>query len=203
MSGITSGVAALGTALASGVDGFKGFGKKVIRTRTKNFFYAKAFGAGIAKLGVMLRCSPAKAKEINGILTKRYPEMQKASREWTNFARRNGYIENAFGRKLSVDPDFAYRATNYKIQGSAADMMKMGMLRCDKYIKGTELDVHEVLTVHDELVFEILKEHAYIWLFQGIKDLMEDFGQWFDIPMEVGISKVLHSWDKEIELKIA
>jgi DNA polymerase-1 len=46
-------------------------------------------------------------------------------------------------------------ALNAPIQGSAADVFKLGMLRVDGALQGSDLDCHMLLTVHDELVFEV------------------------------------------------
>ena len=51
-------------------------------------------------------------------------------------------------------------ALNAPIQGSAADVFKLGMLGVDRAIREAELDCHMLLTVHDELVFEVARERV-------------------------------------------
>jgi DNA polymerase-1 len=46
-------------------------------------------------------------------------------------------------------------ALNAPIQGSAADVFKLGMIRVDAALRGSDLECHMLLTVHDELVFEV------------------------------------------------
>jgi DNA polymerase-1 len=50
-------------------------------------------------------------------------------------------------------------ALNAPIQGGAADILKLAMIKVDRELAGSELDCTMVLTVHDELVFDVLAEH--------------------------------------------
>lgn len=180
----------------------KYLGKKVVRTRTKMCLYGKAYGAGVNGVVGLLLCEPSQAKNWLNALDTRFPEMNRVAKEWSAFGERNGYIENAYGRRLSVDPEFSYRATNYRIQGSAAEMMKISMLRCWEYLKQTGLDAHIILTIHDELIFEIKWEHCYPWLIRGIKLIMEDHMKYVNIPMSVGISRAIRRWDLEEDFEL-
>ena len=177
----------------------KKLNKKTVRTRTKMCLYGKAYGAGWKGVVGLLLCQEEQAKSWLRGLDEAFPEMNKNATAWSSFARQNGYITNAYGRKLNVDPDFAYRATNYRIQGSAAEMMKISMLKCNEYLKSTGLDAHIILTVHDELIFEINRKHAYPWLLRELKRIMEDHEKYVHIPMSVNISRVRERWDIEEE----
>lgn len=159
--------------------------------------YGKAYGAGVNGVVGLLRCSSSEAEKWLKDLDNRFPEMRKESNRWMRKAQEDGYIENAYGRRLTVPSDRPYVATNYKIQGSAADMMKISMARCHRFLKDSGLDAHIVLTVHDELIFEIKIEHSKKWVLRKIKELMEDHDSYVGIPMSVGISKVTSSWDIE------
>jgi DNA polymerase I len=63
--------------------------------------------------------------------------------------RRVGYVLTPFGRRLPVDADKAYAGLNYRIQSSAADVMKQGLLRV---MKDPELEPSVLLIIHDELL---------------------------------------------------
>lgn len=175
----------------------KAVGKKTVRTRTKMCLYGKAYGAGVNGVVGLLRCTPEDAGKWLKALDTRFPEMRLEANKWINKASKDGYIENAYGRRLTVPSDRPYVATNYKIQGTAADMMKISMVRCNKFLKSTGLDAHIILTVHDELIFEIKTEHSKKWVLRKLKELMEDHHEQVGIPMSVGISKVTSSWDIE------
>jgi DNA polymerase I-like protein with 3'-5' exonuclease and polymerase domains len=73
--------------------------------------------------------------------------------------------------------------------------MKDSIYKTYKFIKKTGLDVHQIMTVHDELAFEIRKEHAYKWLLRGIKHIMEDNEERICIPMIVECKRAIERWD--------
>ncbi|MBV8423575.1 MAG: DNA polymerase I, partial [Candidatus Eremiobacteraeota bacterium] len=79
--------------------------------------------------------------------------------------RENGYVSTLLGRRRYI-PDlrarnFALRAaaereaTNAPLQGSAADLMKLAMVKVDAALRKAELDAIMLLQIHDELIFEI------------------------------------------------
>ena len=82
-------------------------------------------------------------------------------------ARENGYVETILGRRRylrdinsqnMVERGFAERnAVNAPIQGSAADMIKIAMIKVNDFIKQEKLQSRIILTVHDELVFDVHK----------------------------------------------
>jgi DNA polymerase-1 len=84
-----------------------------------------------------------------------------------NFARENGYVETIMGRRRYLRDinsanqtvrGFAERnAINAPIQGSAADMIKIAMIRIHQDIKNQNLASKMTMQVHDELVFDVPK----------------------------------------------
>ncbi len=80
-------------------------------------------------------------------------------------ARENGYVTTLLGRRRNVPEihaknksrrEFAERmAINTPIQGTAADIIKLAMIRCDNIIKESRLSARMLLQIHDELVFEL------------------------------------------------
>jgi DNA polymerase I-like protein with 3'-5' exonuclease and polymerase domains len=171
--------------------------KKTVRTRTKMCLYGKAYGAGANGVMALLRCDERSARKWLNELDKAFPEMKREGKKWTDEASRLGYVVNAYGRKIDVPKDRPYVAVNYRIQGTAADMMKVSMKRCFDWFKEIGLDISIVLTVHDELIFEILEEHSFFWVWKGIKDRMEDHWEYLNIPISCGVTKATHSWDVE------
>lgn len=180
--------------------------KKTVRTRTKMCLYGKAYGAGVHGVVGLLRCQPDEAKTWLKELDTAFPRMKKVGIDWTNQARQDGFIENAYGRRMNVDPEFAYKSINYRIQCTAADMMKISMLKSQHYLrKYREFKIEEVrmaITVHDELAFEIRNDLCYKWLLRDLKFVMEDpwHEQFTGIPMKVEINKCTERWDIEREV---
>ena len=80
-------------------------------------------------------------------------------------ARQQGYVETVFGRRLylpeikasnAVRRQYAERtAINAPMQGTAADIIKRAMIDLDRAIEKSKLDIHMIMQVHDELVFEV------------------------------------------------
>jgi DNA polymerase-1 len=84
-----------------------------------------------------------------------------------NFAREHGYVETLMGRKRWLrdinSTNFTVRgfaernAINSPIQGSAADMIKLAMIKVFKEMRKANVKSKMILQVHDELVFDVLK----------------------------------------------
>jgi DNA polymerase I len=87
-----------------------------------------------------------------------------------NFAKEHGYVKTLMGRKRWLKDinsanftvrSFAERnAINSPIQGSAADMIKMAMIKIHHEFKSRKIKSKMLLQVHDELVFDALREEA-------------------------------------------
>lgn len=98
----------------------------------------------------------------------RYPGVKSYMDRIREQARRQGYVETVFGRRLylpeinsrnSQRRQYAERtAINAPMQGTAADIIKRAMIALDQWLSAEHPDVHMVLQVHDELVFELPAE---------------------------------------------
>ncbi len=94
-------------------------------------------------------------------------------------ARETNYVETLLGRRRSVpeinSPNFNVRgaaermAINMPIQGTAADIMKLAMIRVHRRLAEESLQAKMLLQVHDELVFEVPQEEM-----ETLKDLVFD-----------------------------
>ncbi|MEN8219070.1 MAG: DNA polymerase I [Pseudomonadota bacterium] len=115
---------------------------------------------GLAKqLGIERR----KAQTYIDTYFARYPGVKAYMDDTRELAKKQGYVETVFGRRLYIHDiksrshqrrQYAERtAINAPMQGSAADMIKMAMIKMDKWI--VRSDVKMLLQVHDELVFEV------------------------------------------------
>jgi DNA polymerase-1 len=90
---------------------------------------------------------------------------------------------------------------NYMVQSSAADMIKSGMIRCHEFFRQNGIDAHTVMTIHDELVFEVRKEELTNQLIRKVQELMEDVEGCMDIEMPTDASLVYYSWTDKQELE--
>ena len=94
-----------------------------------------------------------------------YPKVKIFIDEIIKQTREKGYCSTILGRKRNIH-DINSRnanirtraermAVNAPIQGSAADIIKLAMIECDKYIKENSIDAKCILQIHDELIFEV------------------------------------------------
>lgn len=125
------------------------------RKKAKNTQFCKVYGGGAGKIAKTAGCTFAEAEEFSARYESSFPGIAQFMRDNISFARKHGYIENAFGRRYPIESSRAYVATNYDIQGSAADLIKRAMIRvhklqCEKYDGKMDL----LLTIHDELAIE-------------------------------------------------
>ena len=129
------------------------------RDQAKTLNFALLYGVGITELSVMLGVTIAKARQIKD---KYFASLRKIKRLLADVERKskkNGYIKTITGRKLFLPKvpgiDFGYKQPNALIQGGASDMVKIAMVRCQQYIDKHNLDIHILLQVHDEIIFEV------------------------------------------------
>ena len=136
-----------------------------MRGRAKTINFATIYGQGAHALSRQLRISHAEAKDF----IERYFERFRRVREYLDgmveYAREHGYVETIFKRRRYVpelrDRNFNIRAfgervaANSPIQGSAADLIKIAMIRIAEALKREGLSSRMLLQVHDELVFEV------------------------------------------------
>lgn len=110
-----------------------------------------------------------------------YPNIKTYYDEYLNNAKINGAVETLLGRRKYVFEDpkrrFIDNSTrrvlmNYPIQGTAAELMKKAMVEIDKKILSKQEDLSLLLTIHDDLVFEIPDEKLTQDIVEEIKQIM-------------------------------
>lgn len=140
------------------------------RYKAKSVNFGIIYGQGAFGLADNLGISRAEAKEIIDNYKKQFSSIQKYMDASINFAREHGYVKTLMGRKRWLKDinsanftvrGFAERnAINSPIQGTAADMIKMAMIKIHNEFKSRRLKSKMVLQVHDELVFDAPREEA-------------------------------------------
>ncbi|MFZ5476005.1 MAG: DNA polymerase I [Myxococcota bacterium] len=134
-----------------------------MRRAAKAINFGIVYGMGAFRLANDLRIPRAEAQSyIDGYFA-RYPQVRLYMESATARAREKGYAETLYGRRRPVqgldagnpmDRSAAERvAINTPIQGTAADLIKLAMIRVDAALRGTGAKM--LLQVHDELVFEV------------------------------------------------
>ncbi len=136
-----------------------------MRKRAKAVNFGIVYGIGGFSLSKDIGTSVAEATQYIKNYKMNYPDIDRYLDEVVKDAERNGYTTTAFGRRRYI-PEinsqngnmraFGRRvAMNAPIQGTAADIMKLAMLKVDKALKREGLDARIVMQVHDELVVEV------------------------------------------------
>jgi DNA polymerase-1 len=137
----------------------------IMRTKVKAMSYGLAYGLSAFGLSKQLRIETAEARQLMTDYFARFGAVRDYLRDVVEKARGDGYTETIFGRRRPfpdltstnrVLRDNAERAAlNAPIQGSAADIMKIAMIRIDADMRERGLASRMLLQVHDELIFEV------------------------------------------------
>ncbi|MBY0490204.1 MAG: DNA polymerase I [Gemmatimonadaceae bacterium] len=136
-----------------------------MRARAKTINFATIYGQGAHALSRQLRISNAEAKAFIETYFERFAGVKQFLDRCVADAREKGYVETLFKRRRYIpelkDRNFNIRAFgervagNAPIQGSAADLIKLAMLRVHAALTREGLAARMLLQVHDELVFEL------------------------------------------------
>ena len=139
---------------------------KEMRYKAKSVNFGIIYGQGAFGLSDNLGISRAEAKEIIENYKKEFAGITKYMDDMVKLARERGYAETLMGRKRWLrdinSGNFTVRAfaernaVNSPIQGTAADMIKLAMIKIHAAIKEKKLQTRMILQVHDELVFDAL-----------------------------------------------
>jgi len=135
-----------------------------MRSRAKTINFATIYGQGANALARQLRIANAEAKAFIETYFTRFAGVRAYLDSQVAYARENGYVETIFHRRRYIpelrDRNFNIRAfgervaTNAPIQGSAADLIKVAMIRIHDALRTRGMAGQMLLQVHDELVLE-------------------------------------------------
>ncbi len=153
------------------------------RRRAKAVNYGLAYGMNAWGLASRLDISPDEAQEFIDAYFAGFPGIKEYLDKQVARATAEGFTETLLGRRRYVPElrasnprvrDLGRRqALNAPIQGSASDVFKVAMVAVDRALRDADLGCHMLLTVHDELVFEVdaerVEEAAAL-----VRDLMEN-----------------------------
>jgi DNA polymerase-1 len=165
-----------------------------IRRQAKAINFGVIYGISGFGLARNLRIPRADAQGFIDRYFERFPGIRDYMDATVEFARRTGYVQTLFGRKIhtpeinSKGPTagFARRAAiNAPIQGAAADVIRRAMIRMPKALEG--LPAQMLLQVHDELLFEV-EDAAIDATIARVREVMEGAAEpavKLDVPLVV------------------
>lgn len=183
----------------------------------KNNFLGWTYGEGVKKMAKSLGLPLEIAEKVIAALQEAYPLAMPFMEEMQGIASRDKLIINRYERRVPIprpawvkDPEtgdvflarFEYKAVNYLIQSTAADLLKEAMIRLAGLLSRCGRDAHLVMTIHDELVVECAIEDVTPKFIRQIERVMSDNqGMFTEVETPVDVKITTRSWDEPIELK--
>jgi DNA polymerase-1 len=174
------------------------------RRMAKSVNFGLLYGMSDFGLAQRLEIERAEAKTMTQAYFARFPSVRAYIERSLDEAREKGYVETILGRRRYM-PDLRAKnymlraaaereATNAPLQGSAADLMKLAMVRLDRHLGAAELDAIMLLQIHDELIFEVAQadldavarvvkyemEHA-LELSVPVEATLKSGANWYDV----------------------
>lgn len=138
------------------------------RSYAKTVNFGIIYGVSAFGLSQQTDLSQKESKELIDTYFRTYPGLKNYIQSQIDFARKTGYVETILGRRrylkninsanAVVRAGDERNAVNAPIQGSAADIIKIAMIRIHERLEKEKLHSKMILQVHDELVFDVLKE---------------------------------------------
>ena len=174
-----------------------------LRRNAKAINFGLIYGISAFGLGKQLGITRNLAAEYMAMYFEKYPGVKEYMESTKKLAGENGYIETLFGRRLylrDINASNAMRrqaseraAINAPVQGTAADIMKIAMIKMHKLIKETNIDAKLILQVHDELILDTpAKEIDQV--IELVTESMMGAAN-LDVPLEIDIG-IGDNWDQ-------
>lgn len=139
-----------------------------LRRKAKAVNFGIVYGISDWGLSEQINVTPKEAKNIINSFYSAYPEIGIYLRDIVSNAEQDGYVTTVLGRRRYLREihdssyqvrEFAKRAAmNAPIQGTAADLIKIAMIKIDEKLSSSNLRAKMVLQIHDELIFKVHKD---------------------------------------------
>ncbi len=174
-----------------------------MRRAAKAINFGLIYGMSAFGLARQLRIERVAAQEYVERYFTRYPGVREFMDRTRETARRQGYVETLFGRRLHTSEINAANmnrrqaaeraAINAPMQGTAADLIKLAMIAVDRWMAESGLDIRMIMQVHDELVFEVA-ENAVEQAREHVRAAMSGVAE-LSVPLVVDIGQG-GNWDE-------
>jgi len=166
-----------------------------MRSQAKTINFGVVYGMGAFRLARELDLTLADAKKFIDSYFETYSGVRSYFDEVVESARENMYVTTISGRRRRIAEinsrnrnarEFAERtAINTPVQGSAADLIKLAMIKIGEFFSSEDLKSRLLLQVHDELVFEV-SEAELDTIKENVRSLMEN-AMLLDVPVKVDV----------------
>ena len=166
------------------------------RRYAKTVNFGILYGMSAFGLADRLHIPQGEARQLIADYNNSFPKIEQFMNKIVAFAQKNGYVETLLGRRRYIRDinsgnamlrkSAERNAINAPIQGTAADLIKIAMIRIYKELKNRHLKTKMVLQVHDELVFDVPMEELNI-IAEIVPNLMNSALQ-MSVPLDVELS---------------
>ena len=173
-----------------------------MRRKAKAINFGIIYGISQYGLAKQISVSNQEANDFLKSYFKKFSEIKDYMNTTINFCRKSGYVNNIFGRRCYVtginDKNYNVRnfqeraAINAPIQGSAADIMRLAMIKVEKALNDkSNYKGKMLLQIHDELIFEVPNdeiEKTINVIKKSMLDVSDSDHHKFSVPLTVDIS---------------
>jgi len=173
-----------------------------LRRKAKTINFGIIYGITQYGLAKQISVSNQEALDFINAYFKKFPEIKDYMNSTIGACRRQGYVTNIFGRRIHLrginDKNFSVRsfqeraAINAPIQGSAADIIRLAMIKINQLIEeDKKLQTKMLLQIHDELIFECSekdKEYTKKTIKEAMVSISKSEHHMFSIPLEVNVN---------------
>ncbi len=173
------------------------------RRYAKVINFGLIYGMSAYGLASQLNIENSAAKQYIDLYFARYPGVKRYMDETREQAKRFGYVETWFGRRLwlpeinganGMRRQAAERAAiNAPMQGTAADLIKLAMVKVQDWLEKEKLQTKLIMQVHDELVLEVPQAELQL-VKEKVRELMCNVAE-LKVPLEVGMGEGAN-WDE-------
>jgi DNA polymerase I len=173
-----------------------------LRRKAKTINFGIIYGITQYGLAKQISVSNQEALDFINSYFKKFPEIKDYMNSTIKICRKDGYVSNIFGRRIHLrginDKNFSIRsfqeraAINAPIQSTAADIIRLAMIKINKFIENDKkLKIKMLLQIHDELIFECLESdtlRAKKIIKESMVAVSSSEYHMFSIPLEVNVN---------------
>lgn len=169
------------------------------RKLIKGYIYGRLYGAGVAKQALTAGVPEAQMREVANAFDLNYPGAKVFTQRVEDEGMRRfraegqGYVLTGTGRRLPCDDGKIYTLVNYAIQGGAAEIFKLNILKCD----AAGLTDFLCVPVHDELVASVPKADVTEFK-ETLKECMTTRDGWA-VPLTAGCDGPYANWGEGVD----
>lgn len=169
------------------------------RKLIKGYIYGRLYGAGVSKQALTAGVPESQMREVANAFDFNYPGAKVFTQKVEDQGQRRfreegqGYVITNTGRRLPCDEGKIYTLVNYAIQGGAAEVFKLDLLKCD----AAGLTPWMMVPVHDEIVMSVPKDQVDD-IKAELKECMTTRDGWA-VPLTAGVDGPFQTWGEGVE----